>query len=90
MVFKDQYMNLAGEKTSTKYKGAISPIPRRLSRKVKIQTGPPGTFLVLMGAALAEMSSLKPQGGDALSLRFPRPPLVTPEQALKPFESVRV
>ena len=71
-VFKDQYMNLAGEEASSKYKGAIwlagsasaeffadiALCPLEMT-KVKIQTSPAGTFPVPMGAALAEMSKLK-------------------------------
>ncbi|KAI0699631.1 mitochondrial carrier protein [Cerioporus squamosus] len=70
--FKDQYMNLAGEEASNKYKGAIwlagsasaeffadiALCPLEMT-KVKIQTSPPGTFPVPMFAALREMSKLK-------------------------------
>lgn len=67
-VFKDTYMNLAGEEASEKYKGAIwlagsasaevfadiALCPWEMT-KVKIQTSPAGTFPVPMGAALAQM-----------------------------------
>ena len=67
-VFKDTYMNLAGEEASEKYKGAIwlagsasaelfadiALCPWEMT-KVKIQTSPAGTFPVPMGAALAHM-----------------------------------
>ncbi|KAK7683387.1 hypothetical protein QCA50_009830 [Cerrena zonata] len=70
-VFKDQYSNLAGEEASAKYKGAIwlagsasaeffadvALCPLEMT-KVKIQTSPPGTFPIPMGAALAEMKKL--------------------------------
>ncbi|KZT21177.1 mitochondrial carrier protein [Neolentinus lepideus HHB14362 ss-1] len=68
-VFKDLYMNLAGEEASEKYKPAIwlagsasaeffadiALCPLEMT-KVKIQTSPAGTFPIPMGAALAEMS----------------------------------
>ncbi|EPQ56675.1 mitochondrial carrier [Gloeophyllum trabeum ATCC 11539] len=71
-VFKDLYMNLAGEEASEKYKPAIwlagsasaevfadvALCPLEMT-KVKIQTSAPGTFPIPMGAALAEMSKLK-------------------------------
>ncbi|CCM02242.1 uncharacterized protein FIBRA_04323 [Fibroporia radiculosa] len=71
-VFKDTYMNLAGEEASSKYKGAIwlagsasaevfadiALCPLEMT-KVKIQTSPAGTFPVPMFAALREMSALK-------------------------------
>ncbi|TCD60825.1 Cu/Pi carrier [Steccherinum ochraceum] len=71
-LFKDTYMNLAGEENSNKYKGAIwlagsasaeffadiALCPLEMT-KVKIQTSPAGTFPVPMGAALAEMSRLR-------------------------------
>lgn len=70
--FKDQYMNLAGEEATAKYKGAIwlagsasaevfadiALCPLEMT-KVKIQTSPAGTFPVPMRAALAEMSKLR-------------------------------
>jgi len=73
-VFKDTYMNLAGEEASSKYKGAIwlagsasaeffadiALCPLEMT-KVKIQTSPAGTFPIPMGAALAEMSKNKVQ-----------------------------
>lgn len=69
--FKDTYMNLAGEETSKKYKGAIwlagsasaevfadiALCPLEMT-KVRIQTSLPGTFPIPMGAALAEMKKL--------------------------------
>ncbi|KAI0796018.1 mitochondrial carrier protein [Abortiporus biennis] len=71
-LFKDTYMNLAGEEASAKYKGAIwlagsasaeffadiALCPLEMT-KVKIQTSPAGTFPIPMRAALAEMSRLK-------------------------------
>ncbi|KAI0072819.1 mitochondrial carrier protein [Panus rudis PR-1116 ss-1] len=71
-VFKDMYMNIAGEEASSKYKGAIwlagsasaeffadiALCPLEMT-KVKIQTSPPGTFPIPMAAALREMSKLK-------------------------------
>jgi len=70
-LFKDQYMNLAGEEASKKYKGAIwlagsasaeffadiALCPLEMT-KVRIQTSLPGTFPIPMGAALAEMKRL--------------------------------
>ena len=67
-IFKDYYMNLAGEEASNKYKGAIwlagsasaelfadiALCPWEMT-KVKIQTSLPGTFPVPMGAALSQM-----------------------------------
>lgn len=71
-VFKDYYMNLAGEEASAKYKGLIwlagsasaeffadiALCPLEMT-KVKIQTSPAGTFPVPFGAALAEMSKTR-------------------------------
>ncbi|THH28125.1 hypothetical protein EUX98_g6076 [Antrodiella citrinella] len=71
-VFKDTYMNLAGEENTTKYKGLIwlagsasaevfadiALCPLEMT-KVKIQTSTPGTFPISMGPALAEMSKLR-------------------------------
>jgi solute carrier family 25 phosphate transporter 3 len=71
-VFKDLYMNLAGEELSNKYKPAIwlagsasaevfadiALCPLEMT-KVKIQTSPNGTFPTAFGAALAEMSRTK-------------------------------
>ncbi|KAF7770494.1 hypothetical protein Agabi119p4_6468 [Agaricus bisporus var. burnettii] len=71
-VFKDAYMNLAGEDLSNKYKPAIwlagsasaevfadiALCPLEMT-KVKIQTSPTGTFPIPFGAALAEMSKTK-------------------------------
>ncbi|KAG2048060.1 mitochondrial carrier [Suillus hirtellus] len=71
-VFKDQYMNLAGEELTNKYKPAIwlagsasaevfadiALCPLEMT-KVKIQTSPSGTFPTSFGAALAEMSRTK-------------------------------
>ena len=71
-VFKDQYMNLAGEEASAKYKGAIwcagsasaevfadiALCPWEMT-KVKIQTSPKGAFPVPMLVALREMGRLK-------------------------------
>ncbi|KAI0073151.1 mitochondrial carrier protein [Panus rudis PR-1116 ss-1] len=68
-IFKDTYMNLAGEEGTKKYKGAIwlagsasaevvadvALCPLEMT-KVKVQTSPSGTFPVRMGAALAEMA----------------------------------
>ncbi|KAH9052596.1 mitochondrial carrier protein [Lactarius vividus] len=59
-VFKDAYMNLAGEEASEKYKGAeffadIALCPLEMT-KVKIQTSPAGTFPVPFGAAWSEMA----------------------------------
>ena len=69
-VFKDVYMNLAGEEMSNNYKGAIwlagsasaeffadiALCPLEMT-KVKIQTSPAGTFPVAFGPALAAMSA---------------------------------
>lgn len=77
-IFKDAYMNLAGEEASAKYKGAIwlagsasaeffadiALCPLEMT-KVKIQTSPAGTFPIPFGAALAEMSKTK------IETRFP-------------------
>lgn len=77
-VFKDFYMNLAGEELSNKYKPAIwlagsasaevfadiALCPLEML-KVKIQTSPTGTFPVSFGAALAEMNRTK------VETRFP-------------------
>ncbi|TRM65354.1 mitochondrial carrier protein [Schizophyllum amplum] len=71
-VFKDTYMNLAGEEMSNKYKPAIwlagsataevfadmALCPLEMT-KVKIQTSPNGTFPIAFGAALKEMSRTK-------------------------------
>ena len=71
-VFKDVYMNMAGEEASNKYKPAIwlagsasaevfadiALCPLEMT-KVKIQTSPSGTFPTAFGAALSEMSKLK-------------------------------
>jgi len=71
-VFKDTYMNLAGEETANKYKPAIwlagsasaevfadiALCPFEMT-KVKIQTSPGGTFPTAFGAALQEMSKNK-------------------------------
>lgn len=71
-VFKDTYMNLAGEEASNKYKPAIwlagsasaevfadiALCPLEMT-KVKIQTSPVGTFPTGFGAALAQMSKTK-------------------------------
>jgi len=68
-VFKDFYMNLAGEDLSNKYKPAIwlagsasaevfadiALCPLEML-KVKIQTSPPGTFPTAFGAAWKEMA----------------------------------
>ncbi|KXN86561.1 Mitochondrial phosphate carrier protein 3, mitochondrial [Leucoagaricus sp. SymC.cos] len=77
-VFKDAYMNLAGEDLSNKYKPAIwlagsasaevfadiALCPFEMT-KVKIQTSPNGTFPIPFGAALSEMSRTK------IETRFP-------------------
>ena len=71
-VFKDYYMNIAGEEMSTKYKPAIwltasasaevfadiALCPFEMT-KVKIQTSPKGTFPIPMFAALSEMGRLR-------------------------------
>ncbi|KAK7056222.1 Cu/Pi carrier [Paramarasmius palmivorus] len=71
-VFKDLYMNAAGQEISEKYKGAvwlagsasaevfadIALCPLEMT-KVKIQTSPTGTFPTAFGAALKEMSKQK-------------------------------
>jgi solute carrier family 25 phosphate transporter 3 len=71
-VFKDYYMNLAGEETSNKYKpliwlagsasaevfADIALCPLEMT-KVKIQTSPNGTFPTAFGAALAQMKATK-------------------------------
>ncbi|PSR74068.1 hypothetical protein PHLCEN_2v10140 [Hermanssonia centrifuga] len=76
--FKDLYMNLAGEETSTKYKGAIwlagsasaeffadiALCPLEMT-KVKIQTSPAGTFPIPMFSAISEMRK------TAVETRFP-------------------
>lgn len=68
-IFKDAYMNLAGQEASEKYKGAIwlagsasaeffadiALCPLEMT-KVKIQTSPAGTFPVPFGAAWSEMA----------------------------------
>ena len=77
-IFKDYYMNLAGEEASNTYKGGIwlagsasaeffadiALCPLEMT-KVKIQTSPAGTFPVPFGAAWAEMSRTK------IETRFP-------------------
>lgn len=77
-IFKDYYMNLAGQEASDKYKGAIwlagsasaeffadiALCPLEMT-KVKIQTSPAGTFPVPFGSAWAEMSRTK------VETRFP-------------------
>ena len=71
-VFKDAYMNAAGEELSTNYKpliwlagsasaevfADIALCPLEMT-KVKIQTSPTGTFPTSFGAALSEMSKTK-------------------------------
>jgi len=71
-VFKDLYMNAAGQEASEKYKGAIwlagsasaevfadiALCPLEMT-KVKIQTSATGTFPTGFGAALAQMSKMK-------------------------------
>jgi solute carrier family 25 phosphate transporter 3 len=71
-IFKDTYMNLAGEEASNKYKPAIwlagsasaevfadiALCPLEMT-KVKIQTSATGTFPTAFGAALAEMRKTK-------------------------------
>lgn len=71
-VFKDQYMTLAGEELSEKYKpliwlagsasaevfADIALCPLEMT-KVKIQTSPTGTFPTAFGPALAQMSKMK-------------------------------
>lgn len=75
-VFKDTYMNLAGQEAAEKYKDAIwlagsasaevfadiALCPLEMT-KVKIQTSPTGTFPIPFGAAWAEMSRLKADTG---------------------------
>ncbi|KAF8202244.1 mitochondrial carrier protein [Pholiota molesta] len=77
-VFKDEYMNLAGEELSNKYKPLIwlagsasaevfadvALCPFEMT-KVKIQTSPTGTFPTAFGAALSQMSRTK------IETRFP-------------------
>ncbi|KAJ7760416.1 mitochondrial carrier domain-containing protein [Mycena metata] len=77
-VFKDAYMNLAGEELSNKYKGAIwlagsasaevfadiALCPLEMT-KVKIQTSATGTFPTGFGAALSQMRATK------VETRFP-------------------
>ncbi|KAI0060714.1 mitochondrial carrier protein [Artomyces pyxidatus] len=77
-VFKDLYMNLAGEEATEKYKPAIwlagsasaeffadiALCPLEMT-KVKVQTSPSGTFPVPFGAALREMRA------TAVETRFP-------------------
>ena len=77
-VFKDLYMNVAGEEASKNYKGAIwlagsasaeffadiALCPLEMT-KVKIQTSPAGTFPIPFGAALTEMRR------TAIDTRFP-------------------
>jgi solute carrier family 25 phosphate transporter 3 len=71
-VFKDFYMNLAGEELSNKYKPVlwlagsasaeffadIALCPLEMT-KVKIQTSPSGTFPTAFGPALAQMKATK-------------------------------
>jgi len=71
-VFKDYYMNLAGQENAEKYKPAIwlagsasaevfadiALCPLEMV-KVKIQTSPSGTFPTAFGAAWSEMSRTK-------------------------------
>jgi solute carrier family 25 phosphate transporter 3 len=71
-VFKDMYMNLAGEEAAEKYKPAIwlagsasaevfadiALCPLEMT-KVKVQTSPSGTFPIAFGAALREMRRTK-------------------------------
>ncbi|KAG6331504.1 hypothetical protein ID866_7584 [Astraeus odoratus] len=71
-VFKDLYMNVAGEEATKKYKPAIwlagsasaeffadiALCPLEMT-KVKIQTSPNGSFPVAFGTALAEMRNRK-------------------------------
>lgn len=71
-IFKDYYMNLAGEEASQKYKpliwlagsasaevvADIALCPLEMT-KVKIQTSPTGTFPTAFGAALKEMRATK-------------------------------
>ena len=68
-IFKDAYMNLAGQEASEQYKGIIwlagsasaeffadiALCPLEMT-KVKIQTSPAGTFPVPFGAAWSEMA----------------------------------
>ncbi|KZV62596.1 mitochondrial carrier protein [Peniophora sp. CONT] len=82
-IFKDQYMNLAGEEATEKYKGLIwcagsasaeviadiALCPFEMV-KVKIQTSPAGTFPVAFGPAVAQMNALKAE------TRFPLGSLV--------------
>jgi len=77
-IFKDTYMNLAGEELAEKYKPAIwlagsasaevfadiALCPLEMT-KVKIQTSPTGTFPTAFGAAIREMQRTK------LETRFP-------------------
>jgi solute carrier family 25 phosphate transporter 3 len=77
-VFKDTYMNLAGEEATAKYKGAIwlagsasaeifadiALCPLEMV-KVKMQTSPAGTFPIAFGPAIAEMRR------TAIETRFP-------------------
>ncbi|KAF7370745.1 Mitochondrial carrier protein [Mycena sanguinolenta] len=77
-VFKDTYMNLAGEEMSNKYKPAIwlagsasaevfadiALCPLEMT-KVKIQTSPTGTFPTAFSAAFAKMNATK------VETRFP-------------------
>jgi len=71
-VFKDTYMNLAGQEASEKYKpfiwlagsasaevfADIALCPLEMT-KVRIQTSPAGTFPVGFGAALSQMRAMK-------------------------------
>ena len=75
-VFKDAYMNLAGEELSEKYKPAIwlagsasaevfadlALCPMEML-KVKIQTSPTGTFPTSFGPALAQMRATSIDNG---------------------------
>ena len=77
-IFKDTYMNLAGEEASSQYKGLIwlagsasaeffadiALCPWEMT-KVKIQTSLPGTFPIPTGAALAQMRA------TSVDTRFP-------------------
>jgi len=96
-IFKDTYMNMAGEELSNKYKPAIwlagsasaevvadiALCPLEMT-KVKIQTSPTGTFPIPFSAALREMSRTK------VETRFPFGSLVplwsrqaSPENSLR-------
>ena len=94
-VFKDLYMNVAGEENSDKYKpliwlagsasaevfADIALCPFEMT-KVKIQTSKPGTFPIPFGAALKEMSK------NAAETRYPfgsLVPLWSRQVSLKSF-----